>query len=1673
MGVDTQRPPLPAPTEPSILSVDDDISSFQPDDLATDLSRRTDRSHYSIPEDGSPVTIPTKHKDRGLVHGRHQSQTSLLIEYFEAGKPGEGKIHSRPSVRVRVTPSKHRRSRTASDHVEISQTGKDRKPSYTRRISLPTSKGSEGKSVETSEVSYSGESNLSGRPPVEVEVMHGSDLSRSEVSRDNYIAAPSDISSMPPDSLLGAPPVILSPPSRHRSRSMERNEKADGNRRRSRSLSRERLVTQKVMERLASERSGKSKHSRERSVSKEHRSESGTSRRKHSRSRSELDRFSGTESSLLSSHISRRSGDDRSIRSGVSNASSINNPKLLGAVEDAIKRLILPEINALRETSKTDHNRDRYEQLTRDSVASTSSRGESKRSVSKSSSAPNVKVVLNRDDKNPGVVLSSGSGKEKTIGSNVDSGSELSRDRIISIYGEENLGLDDPDGQQKRTRQRSKLRDGALEAAVGAGLTAAALNHQESRSSLDTTKERRKKRRSKSRSRTASVSESAREASHEQSIPPLPMQSEHNPTEMTRASILSAETDRPHSRSSRGLNTPIQEVIRGSPREVDSPLSRTPNRTPAALRRGPNSNGSLGSFSVPGSAKGDKSIPTRAKDAALTAAGLGGAALASQHNKDEERESIRTPSRDLENESGYKEKFSNASPRPRAKSAASVSSAGREAARKMSELSLHSASNSPSTNAARSRNKPEGYHFEDGVPRDSELSYATITSRGEDPDDFFDHEHEANDAYRAQNDKRMTGYTDDSLRSSNLDYRRMTAYTDDSMYGQYRDRDVPDQDLDGVTTARPDYIHTPLAVESAVASLLDPSSVSSVRSSQRESQLTNDPHFMSRENPGNEQQPQGESLGDKWGAIRQQAKRMSQEQHGEVSSPRSQARSFKSDDQIQMTANAMPFGDPMPEIGHGFDDESELTTNPSEIQGPSRDRGDGHWSYDPTPPPVSAGNARPGEAGMMGNAAAGFAAAAAARLHHETQQSPVQQDRSYQPSIEDDYGQDYGRPYEHADDSFVRQHPDTSSQWKDEGYISSAQPGYTPEPNLDNSKMFDGSLPDFAGTPGADDMLFGGNPGVTRNFSGDSHGMSSPLYDSATGKGIDRIQSKDVVALMDHLTVRDAQRNARDTEILVTLVRSAAEMRNSFEEMKKFISEQDKMIMGNTDKDAEMTVQKLLQGPRPQPRYPRRDMSDADDDLPAKRKNVFRRALKGLSGKSGNDLARIEDMLMHLLDEVEGLKGPQAFPRPSVGQDAGSITSFENLRSGPDAGYEPEGQAGTSSTPNQSGTFSNPSSRRLAHHSGYDGRRGSEHRISTVLEGDEELDDHEAHILDNQFENNERLLTPTDEVVRSPNQRSPPEQAYSQEHTPKSKSKHKSNGSSIFANIPKMSRWSKTTTSTDKTARNGKRGPYSENSQSGSNVNFNGYDDFDMRDDDRYRSNTSFDHRRGGSLDQTRSPSPLIPEHEMDDPKYQAHRNSLNLEHPQPRQGPTHRHQSHLESQAINFDDTQSPDFDQWGSAPSLALNRNRFSNTTGRQSPFSDGGYSNHSASEQVNGGSRPKEEGPLMPSSNNTPRSLPYGSRPMYSSPPGLTGHLAPLAPIEEVRYSLETDRRTLTPSPQPQRSMASPTRKPTGPRPMGSKSPRPLEHSDTVKRRPHTRSPSLDSYRSSLDSFDRDTF
>jgi hypothetical protein len=440
-------------------------------------------------------------------------------------------------------------------------------------------------------------------------------------------------------------------------------------------------------------------------------------------------------------------------------------------------------------------------------------------------------------------------------------------------------------------------------------------------------------------------------------------------------------------------------------------------------------------------------------------------------------------------------------------------------------------------------------------------------------------------------------------------------------------------------------------------------------------------------------------------------------------------------------------------------------------------------------------------------------------------------------------------------------------------------------------------------------------------------------------------------------------------------------MRNSFEDMKRFIAEQDDLIMDTADKQHEKTVQKFINGPRPQPlgtpRFPVRANSEEDEDTPAKRQNVFKRALRGLSTKNTAELQNIEAMLIRLLGEVEGLRANQDGQPSGSRAQSNSINSVDNAREPTDPGYEPEGQAGTSSTGDRSGFFSNNSSRQADHRGAAAGHRDSSNRVSTVIEGDEDMQSvksQEQEVRDQRFANGGTLLSPdrTPRAARDTRGVSVPlatpprmpvteNRAFSNENTPqistdgKSHRKHKSNASSSFH--PRMiSRWSKTTASSIvDNFRSGapKPRPYSQVSHSGSNLNAGEYD-YDPQEDALPTTNSYLNEQYGGQ--ENRPPSPLIPSQVSDNPKYHAHRNSMNLQHPQPRQGPTGRFQNHLENEAQTFAGEQFSPTSQtsslWGGQqPGLnqgSVNpQQRYSGYSGndRLSPISDTGYSETSS--------------------------------------------------------------------------------------------------------------------------------
>ena len=523
----------------------------------------------------------------------------------------------------------------------------------------------------------------------------------------------------------------------------------------------------------------------------------------------------------------------------------------------------------------------------------------------------------------------------------------------------------------------------------------------------------------------------------------------------------------------------------------------------------------------------------------------------------------------------------------------------------------------------------------------------------------------------------------------------------------------------------------------------------------------------------------------------------------------------------------------------------------------------------------------------------------------------------------------------------------------------------------------------------------------------------------------------------------------------MTLVRSAAEMRNSFEDMKRLLADTEDVIITEVQGNTEKSVQKVINGPRPLPPSGPRSIrqgsqDDMYEDLPTKRRNVFRRALKGLSMKSNNDLGKIEEMLVQLLGDVEGLKVAQ-------GLKAGNLeNSYDDLdQEGDyehDHGYDPEGHAGTStaSHTSQSGHLSLPARGPSATRGGLDSRKFSDHRISTVPEGnEEELDPHEEAILNNQFENNEQLLTPTRENIRGgsvPVGTPPPQIApasLSNDNTPRTATdkskKHKSSSSSGW--IPKVSRWSETTASTvlrgfRSSGRNSGRkenDQYAEQpSRSGSDLG--NYADHDAHDPYGNDSGDRLQYSPERHQQENEAPlSPLLPQ---EDPKYKAHRNSLNLQHPQPRPGPTHRYQTALESQAVNYDAPMSPSSANWSQT---SLNRlppqktNRYSdgtNNTGRLSPVSDGAYSNGSASNQPP--ARPPKEliTPQLPPKIRT-------GKLQKPSPLGKSvsnDHLSP----DDQPYNPEIGYDQAG-SPRSQRVISGgvPTRKPTGPRSMSTSS------------------------------------
>ena len=710
---------------------------------------------------------------------------------------------------------------------------------------------------------------------------HGSPLIPTTESNSRYAQQnASDISSMPADSFLDGK---TRSPERKRSRSLSRGEvlaagAATGlataavadklrtpSRRRSRSLSRERIVAQKAVEKVRGEKSERRrKHSsRSRSVSGEQLEGVKSPRRRSSRSHHDESLISGTDPSLLASQLSKKSGDQYSFRSGTSK-SSINNPKLLETVEDAIRRLILPELTALkREQSKHAHrDQDRRGSFSTASALSRDSREETSggRRLSDRGSSTDVstrpKVTLNDDE-----VISEHTTKGRRD-KNIDRVKleDSPRSHFERETSEDTVTQDGLLRKKRSNDKHRRLEDAAI--ALGAGGVAAALHKHYSQDSLDEKKERRRRRtKSRSRSRSDSLVESYEEYEHDPA-PPMPLMSDINASEVTRTSILSAETERPHSASQEHMVTPIREVTRG----FVSPASRTPTRTPIALQQGlgtQHSNYSRGNLSLHSQnseqqLRGQeyeldehgRKVPMYDDEyedsyveedhngghGRMVAAGLAGAAagagLATLHHRDDHHEDpelmedeheyyqndqhVPLPLRyvpygherrglsPIQSVSGYTEGDPELPQRDSrlTQSTGSYSSLDKSAQHKQSGRSLGSLD---------SNGHLHNRHDFQGV-RQGGLTDSELTQDGE----FWEEQHRENDRDR--------DLDTESYRSSDprVNYKHMTNYTDDSMDAPELDRVAAGQNVRGVG-ANPDYVHTPIAVESAVASLVNES----------------------------------------------------------------------------------------------------------------------------------------------------------------------------------------------------------------------------------------------------------------------------------------------------------------------------------------------------------------------------------------------------------------------------------------------------------------------------------------------------------------------------------------------------------------------------------------------------------------------------------------------------------------------------------------------------------------------------------------------------------------------------------------------------------------------------------------------------------------------------------
>ena len=1106
MGVETRKSYLPAPTDSPVEQTAGESSTEL--DLATEVSRRTDKTSWTIPEDGREITIPAKRRkdkrDESKVSKSSASQTSLLIEYFEGGK-----VQARPSVRVKVTPSAARKINSENEHITLSESTGGRKPSYTRRISLGRPSSREKRITDSpddrsisSYASAAEDSSVAHRhPPVEIEVMHrdqDSDLSRQSDDHQVLINS-SEISSMPADSMLEekqSKTHRYSAPGTSRDAVVVVKDSLKApERTRSRSISKERLA-QKAAEKVAAKsrestsgRRRRASHtSRSRSASNEHIETLGSSKRRSSKGHEDIK--TGKESSIVSdSQVSSNqlSGDQYSVRSGASRSSNITNPKLLETVENAIKRFVMPELEKIKEEQRVQKSKSRFEQ---ESYTSEASSEQVSRNVSKHRSAPDMankpRVVLNRDEHDPGTILSGDSvkgRKERRVSRKSDSPRDRRSERQMS---EETVVYDPQSAPKKKSKDGHGLRGS------GSGLTTAALQHHDlkqsdSRSTVESRERRRRRRSKSSHSRGTSVQE-GEDAFTKQNVPPMPFTSDVQSSDITRDSILSFDTEGSKSPTVEVQKATIRQLARASPREISSPGTRTPTKTSLQKTLGMHHSNT---------SQGDLSQRSPGSDGTLEKPSIFGG--------DKTRQFPPSPLRN--HETGYAA-YDDTYHEPRALSPIqSVSSRqesevnresyaerqGRKSATSLqSETSIASA-------AFDHTKRPRGIHLESrdeiiGQLRESEL----LEGDDDGVDEWLRREHERNDELRS------------SIDGPTVDYRHMTNYTDDSMDGPFLDQIAEGQKHRDVDARKNlDYRSTPVAVESAVASLLDTSVISSRKDVDRS--FIDSPD---KRGSGISASREVKSKGSLRSTDQQLSQKSFLHDNSVKGSPRQSLAQSEGSEPAAYSASGIPLADdPMADM-EGLREGSDISTNPSFLHGPMAGTPHGnrdHWPYEPTPDQQYLSDSKRSSAEhSLKIRAAELLAAAQLANGNSPNNKPRSRDWSpkngLQPKVEDEGVAGIDRDLEPS----LKGSPTVGLQGL-------------------GIPLDDVLTPDLDDT--SDPFVGGRHTRHLSTNSGLARGMGSPFYDSATGNGLDRIQSKDIVALMDHVSLSSYLRESLLTSL--------------------------------------------------------------------------------------------------------------------------------------------------------------------------------------------------------------------------------------------------------------------------------------------------------------------------------------------------------------------------------------------------------------------------------------------------------------------------------------------------------------------------------------------------------------